>query len=59
MKAWIAKSCENCALLSYYTVKNGNSLLTFRDNLLVSASRVKKSKTENKAQWKLPDTIFF
>jgi hypothetical protein len=33
---------ENCALLSYYTAINGNSLPTFRDNLSVSSSRVKK-----------------
>ena len=34
---------ENCALLSYYTAISGNSLPTFRDNLSVSSSRVKKS----------------
>jgi hypothetical protein len=34
---------ENCALLSYYTAISGNSLRTFRNNLSVSSSRVKKS----------------
>ena len=33
---------ENCALLSYYTASSGNPLPTFRDNLSVSSSRVKK-----------------
>ena len=34
---------DNCALLSYYIAISGNSLTTFRDNLSVSSSRVKKS----------------
>jgi len=36
---------ENCALLSYYTASSGNPLPTFRDNLSVSPSRVKKSSS--------------
>jgi hypothetical protein len=35
---------EICALLGYYAVSSGNSLPTFRDNVSVSSSRVKKSK---------------
>jgi hypothetical protein len=35
--------CENCALLSCYAACNGNSLPTFRDDLLVPSSRVKIS----------------
>jgi hypothetical protein len=33
---------EICALLRYYTALSGSSVLTFRDNLLVPSSRVKK-----------------
>jgi len=33
---------ENCALLGYYTTSIGASLPTFRDNLSVPSSRVKK-----------------
>jgi len=33
---------EICALLGYYAAYSGNSLPTFRDNLSVSSSRVKK-----------------
>jgi len=36
---------ENCALLSYYTESSGNLLPTFRDNLSVSLSRLKKSSS--------------
>ena len=35
---------ENCALLGYYTVSNGNFLPTFQDNLSVPPSRVKNPK---------------
>jgi hypothetical protein len=35
---------EICALLRYYAVSNGNPLPTFRDNVSVPSSRVKKSK---------------
>ena len=56
----IAKSsCEISALLRYYTALSGNSLPTFRDNLSVPFLRLKKSKTENTAQMKLTDIIFF
>jgi len=34
---------EICALLGWYAVRSGNSLLTFRDNLSLSSSGVKKS----------------
>jgi len=34
---------EICALLGYYSVYGGSSLPTFRDNLSVTSSRVKKS----------------
>jgi hypothetical protein len=33
-----------CALLGYYAASNGNSLPTFRDNVSVPFSRVKKSE---------------
>ena len=42
----------------YYAVYSGNSLLTFRDNLSVPSSRVKKSQRDNTAQLKFIDTIF-
>jgi hypothetical protein len=32
-----------CALLGYYAALSGSSVPTFRDNLSVSSSRVKKS----------------
>jgi hypothetical protein len=35
---------EICALLGYYAALSGNPLPTFRDNLLIPSSRVKKSK---------------
>jgi hypothetical protein len=35
---------ENCALLWYYAAYSGNSLPTFRDNLWVPSSKVKKFK---------------
>ena len=59
IKACIAKSRESCALPRHYTALSGNSALTFRDNLLVPASRVTKFKRENRAWGKLTDTIFF
>jgi hypothetical protein len=34
---------EICALLGYYAARGGNSSPTFRDNLSVSSSRVKKN----------------
>jgi hypothetical protein len=37
---------EICALLRYYAASCGNCLLTFRDNISVSSSRVKKSCPE-------------
>ena len=36
---------ENCALLGYYAESGGNSLPTFRDNLLVPSSRVQEYGT--------------
>ena len=39
---------EIWALLSHYTVCSGSSAPTFWDNLSVPASRVKKSKRENR-----------
>jgi hypothetical protein len=38
-----------CALLGYYAALSGSSVPTFRDNLSVPYSRVKKSK--KKAFW--------
>jgi len=35
---------KTCALLGYYTAYSVNSLPTFRDNILVPPSRIKKSK---------------
>ena len=35
---------EICALLGYYAAQSGNSVPTFRDNISVPSSRVKKSK---------------
>jgi hypothetical protein len=35
---------EICALQGYYAAWNGNILSTFRDNVWVPSSRVKKSK---------------
>jgi len=57
-QACINKSCEVCTLLRYYAAMSGNSMLTFRDNLSVLASRIKKYKRENRAHGKLNDTIF-
>jgi hypothetical protein len=34
-----------CALLGYYAALSGSSVPTFRDDLSVPSSRVKKSKT--------------
>ena len=35
---------EICALLGYYTPSSGNPLLTFRDEVSVPSSRVKKKR---------------
>jgi hypothetical protein len=35
---------ETCALLGYYAALNGKPLPTFRDNVWVPSSRVRKSK---------------
>jgi hypothetical protein len=37
---------EIFGLLEYYAELSGSSVLTFRDNISVSSSRVKKSKTD-------------
>jgi hypothetical protein len=37
---WIKETAENCNLLRYYAVCNGNSLPTLRDNLSVALSKV-------------------
>ena len=47
---------ENCALLNYYTASSGNPLPTFRDNLSVSSSRVKKSSSLKVRQITCPET---
>jgi hypothetical protein len=39
---------EICALLGYYAASTGNPLPTFRDNVLVPTSRVKKSMKKNR-----------
>ena len=38
---------ENCALLGYDAASSGNTLPTFRDNLLVPSSRVKSKSLED------------
>jgi hypothetical protein len=38
---------ENCILLGYYAVSNGNPLPVFQDNVSFPSSRVKKSKKKN------------
>ena len=43
MNCW-GTSTNICAILGYYSACSGNSLPTFRDNLLVPYSRVKRSK---------------
>jgi len=40
-------SCEICNILRYYAALSGNSLLMFRDNLLVPSSRFKTPKRQN------------
>jgi hypothetical protein len=51
--ACIAKSSYAIsAPLRYYAVLSGNSSPTFRDNLLVPSSRVKKAKRENR-EWEV------
>jgi hypothetical protein len=39
---------EICTLLGYNTALSGNPLLTFKDNVSVPSSRVKKSKESRK-----------
>jgi len=41
------RHCENCALVGYYTDSSGVSFPTFRINLSVPCSRVKKPKKES------------
>jgi hypothetical protein len=43
MNCW-GTSTKICTLLGYYSAYSGNSLPTFRDNLLPQYSRVKRSK---------------
>jgi len=43
----------NLALLRYYTAQSGNSALICRGKLSIPASRVKKSKRENRTWRKL------
>jgi hypothetical protein len=57
-KACINKSCEVCTLLRYYVAMSGNFTPTFCESLSVPASRIKKSKTENRVQGKLNDTLY-
>jgi hypothetical protein len=57
-KTCINKSCEICTLLRYYAAMSGNSTPTFQENLSLPASRIKKSKRENKAHGKLTDTLY-
>jgi hypothetical protein len=44
---------EICVLLEYYAALSGSSVPTFRDNLSVPSSRIKKSKTW--ISWPLED----
>ena len=37
------RNIKNCALLGHYTASNGNLVSTFRDNLLVPSSGVKRT----------------
>jgi hypothetical protein len=43
-------SAENCALLSYYAVSGGNFLPTYRDNLSILSSGVKKHSDTTTAE---------
>jgi len=53
-KAQITKpSREMCTLLRYQAAYSGTSTPTIRDNLSVSASRIKKSNRKNRTWWKL------
>jgi hypothetical protein len=45
--------CEICPLLRYYATSNGNTLPTFRDNVSVPSSRVKKSNNVSWTTWSL------
>jgi len=49
----------NIALLRCYTAESGNSAPTFQDKLSIPASRVKKSKRENRTWWKWTDNLIF
>ena len=44
VKALICKTLDICTLLGYYVAYSGNSLQTFRANLWVQSSRIKKFK---------------
>jgi len=46
-KACIA-TCDICTLVRYYSVKSGNSLPTFLDNLLAPSSKEEQGMTEVK-----------
>jgi hypothetical protein len=48
------RDVDNCTLLGYYAAANGNPLSTFRDNVSVPSSRVKKSK--KKGPIRCPET---
>jgi len=52
-KTCIAKSsCEIYIFVAYYRAQSVNSLLTFRDTLLATPSKVRKSERENiKDKW--------
>jgi len=45
------KVFEICPLLGHYAVYSGNSLPTFRDNISVPSSSVKKSKKARFSSW--------
>ena len=45
---------ENCSLLGFYTVSNGNSLLTFQDNLFIPSEG---SRTEYLDSWPLKNGL--
>jgi len=51
------KEIEICILLGYYTASSANSLLMFKDNLLVPSSRVKKSKKNAIEQVDVPWSV--
>jgi hypothetical protein len=49
-KTYLNIVLEICALLGYYAASNRNPLPTFRDNVSVPSSRVKKSKKKRREQ---------